>query len=84
MARLEPVGEGIWTAALPLELGLFQMGTRTTVVRLPDGGLFVHSPAKLDPERTLEFPTTSTSLLYGGSGTKDMGRAWLDFRPAYS
>jgi len=55
MSRLESVGEGIWTAALPLKLGLFEMGTRTTIVRLPDGGLFVHSPAKLDPELKAEI-----------------------------
>ena len=55
MARLQSVGDGIWTVALPLKLGLFEMGTRTTVVRLPDGGLFVHSPAKLDPELRAEI-----------------------------
>lgn len=47
---LEQLGEGIWSAKLPLRMLGLEIGTRTTVVRLPDGGLFVHSPAKLDPE----------------------------------
>lgn len=49
MAMLQNIGEGIWTAALPLRMPGLDIGTRTTVVRL-SGGLLVHSPAALTPE----------------------------------
>jgi len=47
---LEPFGPEIWVKRVPLRFFTFQMGTRMTVIRLPDGGLFVHSPVKLTPE----------------------------------
>lgn len=46
---LEPLVEEIWTAARPLRFFGAEIGTRMTVVRLPGGGLFVHSPVALDP-----------------------------------
>jgi len=48
MTLLEKMGDGIWSAGLPLRVGALDIGTRTTLVRLPDGGLFVHSPAQLE------------------------------------
>lgn len=46
--RLQPVGDGIWTAHHPeFRAGGLQLGTRTTVARLRDGSLWVHSPGPL-------------------------------------
>ncbi len=47
---MRQLGEDIWTLTLPLRLpGIgVNLGTRTTLVRLGDGGLWVHSPGPLD------------------------------------
>jgi hypothetical protein len=39
----------LWVAETPLTMGGFQLGARMTVVRLPDGGLWLHSPIGLTP-----------------------------------
>jgi hypothetical protein len=44
MALLEPWAEGVWIAAAPHTMMGLHLGTRMTVVRLPSGGLWVHSP----------------------------------------
>ncbi len=41
--------DGIWTIDGSLSLGGMQLGTRTTVIRLRQGGLLLHSPGALDP-----------------------------------
>lgn len=38
---------GFWTLDSPLRVGGLPMGTRTSVVRLASGGLFLHSPSSL-------------------------------------
>lgn len=46
---LERVADGVWTATRPLRpLPLLDIGTRMTVLRLPDGGLLLHSPVEAD------------------------------------
>lgn len=46
---LEPfAGGSVWVKRVPLRFFGLQMGTRMTVVRLGDGGLFVHSPTAAD------------------------------------
>jgi len=46
---LEPFGDRlVWVKRVPLRFFGLQMGTRMTVVRLDDGGLFVHSPTAAD------------------------------------
>lgn len=47
---LEQIGEEIWSAPQPLKLIGADIGTRTVIVRLSDGGLWVHSPARLFPD----------------------------------
>jgi hypothetical protein len=42
------VADDIWTTERPQRFWGVETGTRTTVVRLQDGGLFVHCPAALD------------------------------------
>jgi hypothetical protein len=50
MPLLVEEAEGVWTRSLPGHrmLGI-ELGTRMSVVRLPDGSLFVHSPVALEP-----------------------------------
>ena len=45
---LRALAPGLWVADRPLGNPLAEIGTRMTVIRLRDGGLFLHSPAKLD------------------------------------
>jgi hypothetical protein len=40
----------LWVAERPLKLAVGDIGARMTVVRLRAGGLFLHSPVRLDPE----------------------------------
>jgi hypothetical protein len=47
---LESVAPALWTAAQPLRFAGVETGTRMTVARLADGGLFVHSPIRLSAE----------------------------------
>lgn len=46
----------LWVLARPLPLAVGDIGTRMTVVRLPDDSLFLHSPVRLDADtrRTLD------------------------------
>jgi hypothetical protein len=50
MSALTPIAPDLWVATRPLKLPVGDIGTRMTVVRLPDGGLFLHSPVRLDAE----------------------------------
>jgi hypothetical protein len=47
---LESIAPHVWVASMPNRFMGLQMGTRMTVVRLPDGSLFVYSPIRLNPE----------------------------------
>jgi hypothetical protein len=49
VARLKPVvAERLWVAEAPASVLGVELGTRMSVVRLEDGGLFLHSPVDLD------------------------------------
>lgn len=48
------VAEGIWTTERSQRFWGVETGTRTTVVRLSEGGLFVHCPVALDDETRRE------------------------------
>lgn len=52
---LRPVGPGLWIAEAPLRVLGVEAGRRMAVVRLSDGGLFVHSPAELDERLRAEL-----------------------------
>lgn len=45
---LRPLGPSIWCIDHPLSLGGMQLGTRTTILGLPDGGLLLVSPGPWD------------------------------------
>jgi hypothetical protein len=47
-AMLTPFAEDVWVEARAVKFLGVETGTRMTVVRLSDGGLFVHSPVALD------------------------------------
>jgi Domain of unknown function (DUF4336) len=48
-AALRPITDDLWVAERPLlVLRLLDIGTRMTVIRLPDRGLFLHSPVEAD------------------------------------
>lgn len=47
---LRPVAEDVHVLAVDFRMGLVEVGGRMTVIRLPDGGLWVHSPVRLGPE----------------------------------
>ncbi|WP_338863419.1 DUF4336 domain-containing protein [Myxococcus stipitatus] len=40
----------VHTLSLPFRMGAFDLGGRMTVIRLPEGGLWVHSPVACSPE----------------------------------
>jgi hypothetical protein len=44
---LRPLSEGVQVLEVPFRLGGLELGGRMTVVRLPDGGLWIHSPVRL-------------------------------------
>ncbi|MFP2911112.1 DUF4336 domain-containing protein [Pyxidicoccus sp. 3LFB2] len=47
---LRPVAEDVYVFEVPFRFAGLEVGGRMTVVRLPDGGLWVHSPVRLTPE----------------------------------
>ena len=51
---LKPFAEHVWTESRRAKFLGVETGTRMTVVRLSDGGLFVHSPVALDLETRRE------------------------------
>jgi hypothetical protein len=54
---LTALAPNLWIATRPLSLAVGDVGARMTVVRLPDGGLFVHSPVRLDAETRAALDT---------------------------
>lgn len=48
MATLVPIADKLWSATRPLRFWGVETGSRMTIARLADGGLFVHSPLPLD------------------------------------
>lgn len=44
---IRDVAEGLWVVEHPFGMGPIQIGTRTSIVRLEDGGLVLHSPGPL-------------------------------------
>lgn len=53
---LRSLHENLWVIDHPLRMpGGVQIGTRTTLIRLADGGLFLHSPGPRDDTHTAEI-----------------------------
>ncbi|MGH0032295.1 MAG: DUF4336 domain-containing protein [Myxococcota bacterium] len=49
MNELRELEEGVWVCDRSFRVAGMEIGTRMTVVRLDDGGLFLHSPVALTP-----------------------------------
>jgi len=47
---LEKLAENLWTYKTDFRVPGLNLGGRMTIIRLHEGGLFLHSPAKLTPE----------------------------------
>src|SRR5262245_41947351 len=48
---LVQAGEGVWVHRVPFKfMGMIQIGTRMTVLRLADGGVLLHSPVPITSE----------------------------------
>ena len=47
---LRQLAPNLWVAERPLKLAVGDIGTRMTVIRLADGGLFLHSTVRLDAQ----------------------------------
>ena len=45
---LRPLSDDLFVLDVPFRVGGFALGGRMTVIRLPEGGLWVHSPVKLE------------------------------------
>jgi hypothetical protein len=45
---LRPLSEEVQVLEVPFRMGGLELGGRMTVVRLPDGGLWIHSPVRLE------------------------------------
>ena len=90
--RLKERAPGLWTAdgqadaAVPKFLRKYDFGTRMTVVRLSDGGLFLHSPIRLDgglraqldalgEVRAIVAPNRFHHLFAGDCRSAQIGRA---------
>jgi hypothetical protein len=48
--KLIQLSENVYTVSAPLKIFSMQINTRTTIIRLKSGGLWVHSPVRLTPE----------------------------------
>ena len=47
---LRPLDENLWVIDHPFRMpGGVQIGTRTTVIRLADGSVFLHCPGPIEP-----------------------------------
>jgi len=55
MKALERQADGIWTVAAPQSFYGFHLGTRMTVLRLPSGGLWLHSAIRIDAQLKAEI-----------------------------
>ena len=54
MAALTPIADELWSATRPLRFWGVETGSRMTIARFANGGLFVHSPIPLDGGLKLE------------------------------
>jgi hypothetical protein len=58
----------LWVAEMPASKGGFEFGARMAVVRLPEGGLWIHSPIAVEPLRKAVSDLGPVSALVAPSG----------------
>ncbi len=80
MRRLD---HGLWVAEQPLRFAGVEVGARMTVVRLPDGGLLLHSPIRPTPDLARDVGALgSVSALIAPNRFHHLfAAAWLEGRP---
>ena len=47
---LQKLADNLWVKPVPLRVFGIEIGTRMTVIKLKEGGLFLHSPVPLTPD----------------------------------
>lgn len=57
---LRELAEGLWVAEAPFRVAGLELGLRATAVRLPDGGLWLHSPIRYDEDLARELRARGT------------------------
>lgn len=78
------VADGVWTTARPQRFWGVETGTRMSLVRLRDGGLFVHCPVSLDRDTRAavdalgEVRAVASSSLYHHLYAGEWMRAYPD------
>ena len=83
MSALREIGGGLWVHTAPLRFAGLPAGRTMNVVRLADGGLFVHSPAPLEePLRTALDALGEVRFVAAPSAIH--GHLWMEqYRDAY-
>lgn len=66
LRMLEP--DRLWVAEMPAAKGGFEFGARMTVIRLPEGDLWVHSPVALAPLKAAVDALGPVAALVAPSG----------------
>lgn len=79
---MKEIGEGIWAHENAMSLAGTQLRLRMTIVKLADGGLWVHSPTALSPELMAEIEKLgSVRFIVGASNGHNI---WLcEWQNAY-
>ncbi|WP_255195626.1 DUF4336 domain-containing protein [Halorarius litoreus] len=73
----------IWVHEEPLQFFRLEIGRLMTVIRLPDGGLFVQSPAQLTPDLRRQLDDLG-EVRFVAAGSKLHGHLYMEqYRAAY-
>ena len=80
---MKGIGKNIWVHDDAMSLAGKQLGLRMTIVKLSNGGLWVHSPTALSPELIEEMDELgSVSFIVGASNGHNIWlREWQDAFP---
>jgi hypothetical protein len=83
---LEPFADGIWVVSRSQRFWGVETGTRMTIVRLSDGGLFVHCPVALDEDlrRTVDALGPVRAVVAASLFHHLFVREWMDAYPQAS
>ena len=69
MPQPKNLAPNLWIVDQPdFTTGIAKIGTRMTVIKLADGGLFLHSPTKLDDETKRSLDAIGEVRAFGGIG----------------
>lgn len=84
MSGLREIGAGLWVHEAPLRFAGVQAGRIMNVVQLAGGGLFVHSPARLDDALRAGLDALG-AVRFVAAPSRLHGHMWMEqYRDAYS